>query len=231
MGIALNYSGLELSQVPHASVEAAAISYTKTIASHIRQPSIHLLGHSFGGWIAFDIAIRLKQLNFNIASLTLIDSSAPADNISSREFTQTEVLKQYIEVIEMGADHSLAISESHLASLNFTEAVQMIHRCLVSEAMIAPRSTPDAIRGSIVTFARHLRTGYIPPKPYEGPVTLLLPMDCQQDSAHTEMAENINSWRRWAPDLSVRYSTGNHISMLKRPHVAALANLYTSIYD
>ena len=53
---ALQPRGLDGTLVPHATVHAAARLYLQCIEQKYRRQSVHFVGHSFGGWIAFEMA-------------------------------------------------------------------------------------------------------------------------------------------------------------------------------
>ena len=53
--------GLEGRYVPHSRVEAAARSYVREIESLYPQGPLHLVGHSFGGWVAHAMAGWLRH--------------------------------------------------------------------------------------------------------------------------------------------------------------------------
>jgi len=56
---ALQPRGLDVAVVPHSSVEAAAAAYLASISEVVSHGPLHLIGHSFGGWVAFEIAQQL----------------------------------------------------------------------------------------------------------------------------------------------------------------------------
>jgi thioesterase domain-containing protein len=51
--------------------------------------------------------------------------------------------------------------------------------------------------------------------------------DAKSDEAAFE--EAISRWRRWAPALAVWRSSGNHMTMLRKPNVIALAERLSSL--
>src|SRR5262249_9192661 len=69
--------GLDGTQIPYSLVSAAAETYVRTLEKICPKGRLHLLGHSFGGWVAFDMAQRLLLSGRQIASLILLDSKAP----------------------------------------------------------------------------------------------------------------------------------------------------------
>ena len=66
--------GLDGMNVPHATVPAAAAAYVNAIMKCHQSTPIHLLGHFFGGWVAFEMALQLQAKGCAVASLTIVDS-------------------------------------------------------------------------------------------------------------------------------------------------------------
>lgn len=54
--------GLDGEAVPHSQVEAAAQCYLAALAHECPRGPVHLVGHSFGGWVALEMALRLQAM-------------------------------------------------------------------------------------------------------------------------------------------------------------------------
>lgn len=220
--------GLDGALVPQSTVSAAAESYLQAINEiHPRGP-VHLLGHSFGGWVAFEIAQRLHAAGRPVASLTLLDSEVPdADDAAIREYDRTEAVMQLIDIFEEAAERPLGISVGDLASRDDEAQCTLLHQQLVRVGLIPRRSTPDILRGPLRAFAASLRTHYKPEQAYPDPVRLVL-LDSAKldDEANRRQRErSVNGWKHRAPNLHVSHGPGNHMTALKPPHVDAIAAL------
>ena len=125
--------GVEGALVPHSTVEAAATMYLKAINAIQPDGRAHLIGHSFGGWVAFEIATQMRASGRSVASLTIIDSEAPCGNgLLGRAYTSTEVLIKLIEVMEMAADKSLGIHRAEFESQNTAGQLRLLHEGMIS---------------------------------------------------------------------------------------------------
>lgn len=71
--------GLDGESVPHSLVEAAARHYLQALEHEYPHGPVHLIGHSFGGWVAFEMAASLQSQGREVASLTVIDSESPGE--------------------------------------------------------------------------------------------------------------------------------------------------------
>ncbi len=155
--------GLDGVDVPHSTVPAAARAYLAALEESCPDGPVHLLGHSFGGWIAFEMARRLRACGREVASLTLIDSESPGGTRAAwREFTRTEALMKLVELLELAAERPFGIKLEDLAEREAAPQLELLHAHLVLAGLMPRRSSPDALTGTLRTFEAALRIGYEP---------------------------------------------------------------------
>jgi thioesterase domain-containing protein len=219
--------GLDCSDVPHTTVKAAADYYSREIDRLYPNGDIHLLGHSYGGWVVFEMANQLREFSRNVLSLTIIDSTAPSSkNSQPKEYSISEVVMCLVEVFEQIAERPLNIHMSDLISRDESEQLALLHLSLVRQTLLPCTSTPDALYGMMRTFASCVRTHYLPSTQYLGNVLLLLASDPSLDATDNQhrMKQCAEEWRNCAPNLSFKECAGNHMTALKLPHVKAIAD-------
>ena len=73
----LQTRGVDGLAIPHTTVSAASQFYMRIMDEVFPKGRIHLLGHSFGGWVALDMAQRLLDAGREVASLSILDSESP----------------------------------------------------------------------------------------------------------------------------------------------------------
>jgi arthrofactin-type cyclic lipopeptide synthetase C len=218
--------GLDVEAPPHSTVQAAAEHYLRALGEACPAGPVHLLGHSFGGWVVFEMALRLHQAGRPVASLTILDSEVPDDSEAVvREYGGGEAFLKLVEVLEMAAERSLGIGPAEVASRDEAGWLKLLHGKMVGLGMLGARATPQVLTGPFRTFARCLRTAYRPSGVYPGRLRLVLVDDPAKDEAanRANFAEAERGWREWAPGLVFSVGAGNHITALKAPHVATLA--------
>ncbi|MFH8978767.1 amino acid adenylation domain-containing protein, partial [Streptomyces sp. NPDC017890] len=100
----LQARGLARAEEPPASVGETAEDYLTRIREVQPEGPYHLLGWSFGGLVAHEMAVRLREAGEEVALLTLLDSYPPEATVaarsagadaggpSSREWTDGDVL-------------------------------------------------------------------------------------------------------------------------------------------
>jgi arthrofactin-type cyclic lipopeptide synthetase C len=222
----LQHRGLDGNTEPFSLVETAAQAYLDAIDKVQPEGPVHLLGHSFGGWIVFEMAARLHARGRKVASLTLIDSESPGGNgVVGKPYTATGVLNRLIEAMQLASGKSLGIDTTVFGTQDDTAQMRLLHAGMVRAGMLPQRSAVDSMRGPARAFGTALRTVYQPQHRYTGPVRLVLANDPTLDTAGNkrEQEQMIEGWRKHIPDLSIWYGPGNHFTILKAPHVHNLA--------
>jgi len=223
--------GLDGRTVPYSLVETAAEAYLQAIDSVQPNGPVHLLGHSFGGWVVFEMAQRLAARGREVASLTLIDSESPGGNgVVGKPYTAMGVLERLIETMQLAAGKSLEVDRAAFAAQDDAGQMRLLHAGMVRVGLLPQRSATDSMRGPARAFGTALRTRYQPSSIYTGPVRLVLADDPVLDAAGNQREQQamVDGWRRCAPDLTVWRGPGNHFTLLKAPHVQHLASWWRS---
>jgi len=211
---------------PHSTVDAAAEAYLREVERARPEGGAHLLGHSYGGWVVFEMARRLREAGRAVESLTLVDTQPPsADPMLIRECDGPEAFLRLVGIFEKSAERSLGIGAGQVEGLDVAGRLALLHGRLVSAGIMPRQSVPGALRGPFRTFAAASRSSYAPPSVFPDPVRLVLARDPELDEAANQrrFAETVAGWRRWAPGLQVTVASGNHVTVLKPPHVASIA--------
>jgi arthrofactin-type cyclic lipopeptide synthetase C len=224
---AMQPRGIDGVLVPHSTVPAAARAYVQSIRQKYPNGPVHLMGHSFGGWIALEMARQMRDEGRAVASVTIIDTNPPDnDPETPREFSRTEAIMELVGLCEQSAQRSLEIDAQEIDRRDPGEQLELLSQRLSKVGLMPPRSRSTDLLGMVRTFERGLRTSYHPTGSYPDPVVLVMAEDAKYDEAAFE--EAMSRWARWAPKLTVWRSPGNHMTMLRKPNVIALAERLSS---
>jgi thioesterase domain-containing protein len=221
--------GLDGEQPPHSAVETAAETYLRVVERVRPEGGVHLLGHSYGGWVAFEMARRLREAGRPVESLTLVDTEVPsADPALIRECGGPQAFLRLVSIFERSAERSLEISAAEAEGLDDTGRLALLHGRLVRAGIMPRQSAAGALLGPFRTFAAAVRSSYAPASASPDPVRLVLARDpyLDEETNQRRFAEAAEGWRRRAPDLRVTVASGNHVTVLKQPHVASIAALF-----
>ncbi|MBV9495836.1 MAG: amino acid adenylation domain-containing protein, partial [Acidobacteria bacterium] len=120
---ALQAVGLDGKTPPHRSVEATAeanIAALKTV-----QPSgpYQLVGHSYGGVVAYEMARMLLERGEEISSLTLVDSLAPSVMRGNRVHDEVSDLVEAFRAIADRNESQFELDVEALRELSFNEVI------------------------------------------------------------------------------------------------------------
>ena len=213
--------GLDGILVPHVDVPSAARAYLRAVRQIAPSGPYHLLGHSFGGWVAMEMARQLLASGERVGALIVLDSRAPGQASPARH-TRVGMLLRLVELFEMSAGRSMDLCAADLAGLDHEAQLTLLLRRLIGVKLMPANTDLQLIRGLVRVFETNLNTGYAPEGSYPHPVHLVN-VASQNTQAQSEREDALAGWRRLAPQASVWQSVGNHMTLLSRPHVDALA--------
>lgn len=222
--IAFRAPGIDGIEPPLGSVEELARRYIDEMRAIQPRGPYAIAGHSFGGLVAYDMALQLSEMGERVASLCLLDTS-------------------YAEPVEPadGDDEVMALFE-----------LGYMYRRLTGEErepdMITPLSSlpaeqqRDLLRQQlgIASTADHMLTVYrashaamlrYRPRPYAGPVCLFvsergLPSQATHPGRrlHFHFGEAALGWDRLCPALQIIKVSGDHFTLVMPPHAQHLAD-------
>ncbi|WP_045739228.1 alpha/beta fold hydrolase [Xanthomonas sp. MUS 060] len=216
---------------PFGSVELAAQHYLDALPSSANNASaLHLIGHSFGGWVVLEMALRLHALGRPPASLTLIDTRPPHRNLAPHDCKRDIIVDYFLDALQMRVRTPMNIDRQALHRLGQDALIQSVHRIMVEHGLMPPRSRSEAIRGSLTTFAQCCRTTYTPARTYPGTLHLVLVDNALHEK--TQLADTYQglseAWTAHAADLRPWHGPGNHMTVLAKPHSQTLAEWWMS---
>jgi thioesterase domain-containing protein len=216
--------GLIDEQAPHATVEAAASCYVQELLQEPPSKPYHLVGHSFGGWIIFEMAAQLRAAGRAPLSITMIDTDPPQQ--PSREYSDIDALLELAGLFELHAERPLSLSAADFETLTPPAQLRLLHQRLMRADLLPSHSDPRDLAAVFKVFATNIRTSYTPRARCEQPV------DLAWAPTGTEHApSSAEPWRAWAPDLHLHPVEGNHVTLLQPPHVSSLARALQTVWS
>lgn len=208
-----------------STMEEKAAHYCTLIRDIQAEGPYHLLGWSFGGCLAYEVARQLRQEGQDIGFLGMIDTIlAPAlPHTESGEFL-LERFGRFAEYIEKTYGHRLDLPYEELAATPDDQQIDVIMR-LVADAEL------DMSPG----IMEHQKTSYVDarvgeryvPRPQEGHVVLYRAEQPQQlttalDPRYLRQDADLG-WASLCQTLEIVPVEGDHHSVIDFPHVKAIA--------
>ncbi|QPQ89124.1 alpha/beta fold hydrolase (plasmid) [Burkholderia gladioli] len=223
--------GLDRLHPPHGSVEAAAAYFLRALHINRLNGPIHLLGHSHGGLVAFEMARRLSLDGFSILSLTVLDSSSPAQHKDEVvDMTWPDIFIEYLSALNRTLDLEIKIDENTIEQGDIEMFLFSVHGQLVKKGAMPVRSHFRTLEGPLRAYAAARRTSYHPQTVYCGNMTYVTFPDASQNKKESTQSRFTckKSWSKWTANFEVWDGPGDHYSVLKAPHASILAAWWES---
>ncbi len=216
---ALRARGLEPGEVPEADVDAMAERYLDELRRARPRGPYVLGGWSLGGVVAFAMAQKLARAGEAPPPLVLIDAFAPSGAARSPEGELAALANLGNELARRAGRDVEALSAAELARL--PEADRVAHVCerafggALAGEFAALR--PEALVRVALANARAASAYQL--APYPGPALLLRARNARRPAPPPPD----HGWAPFAPRLELGDVAGDHYSVVRAPHVAALA--------
>jgi thioesterase domain-containing protein len=214
-----------------------AAHYLELIQSIQPQGPYYLGGHSFGGWVAFEMAQQLQKQGQTVGLVAILDKEAPLSVKESPphppepEQDQVFWLCRMIEVINALLQRHSDIGEEaeKLRRLSSSEQLLYLKDYLQAAHLITPHSDVDHIHQLVDIFKLHFQMSYVPENAIPTNIVVFRTNDMtdkQENFSQMAFAQDpYLGWQSWATDAIQAYNIpGNHITMMSSPHVKVLAD-------
>jgi thioesterase domain-containing protein len=214
--------GIDIAEQPHESVEDAAIYNLHALARlHLKRP-IHLLGHSHGGLVAFEMALRLQEQGRPVASLTMVDTEPPYTiGEAPHNGSTAEIFREFVEVFEDIYDKPLDIDQAVIASCQVQLFVDELNAALIRARTLPSRNNIAVLHGSLATFTAACRCRYIPGRCYANTLRLALVSTRHNRGVSMDDTQEVGSLRCQMAEPSAKvdvwHGPGHHFSILQMP--------------
>jgi thioesterase domain-containing protein len=226
--------GLDGNTAPHPTVESAALEYLEWLELSPLGGSYQLLGHSFGGWIAFEMACHLTLAGMNLNRLLLLDTEPPCSpDFEPQPHTRVEVLLELIDSLEQASGKCLRLSRADLERLDEEAQLQQLSRAIEANGAFSTAPGVSAVFHLVSVFERNMNTRYVPTRRFPGQITLVHPASSPSNEKTRAQHANgdgelppvlaLRAWQAHAAAVRGLEVAGNHMSMLERPGIVRVA--------
>lgn len=226
--IGMQHPGLDGCTRPHTTVEAMAAAYARDIEDLIPRNEVHLVGHSFGGWVALQIGLELQRVGNRIASITIVDSDIPSPH-SGGPLTFDETIVKYSIALERSFGKPIRIASIDIAGRSVEEKLAFLHSKLVACGAWTARTKSNSLADMVRTYGAAISCGYSPKERFVGRLTLIAAKDFKrlnEGEFPISGDEILAGWRNFAPNAVGLRCSGDHYTILRRPNVMSLAKLW-----
>ena len=211
-----------------------ARGYVEAIRAQQPRGPYHLLGWSFGGFVAFEMARQLREMGEEVGLLAVVDVPSPLwmDDVHADD---AERLADVVRSVSAVAGRPVDVDADELRGMDEDARYR---RAMELFASVRLRTQGEAwLRRAVgVTSVRARSMRGYEPAAYAGRITLLRaaePVDAAvKDPSHPRheaWADAAMGWGALSVEpVEVMAVPGNHNSLITEPHVAELARVVES---
>jgi amino acid adenylation domain-containing protein len=205
------------------SIEELASYYVHELEASISLPGCILVGHSFGGYVAYEMARILQQRQRPAQSLLLLDVVAPkgAAGADNRSLTAHEVLDLTIKCLMGSRDNALGNELKRRKQGDNAEAKALAY--LQKEGRLPDSLSIDRFRYCVQTIVQRgaAFANYQPASPIDTDIILYR---AQETDKPQGVKQEGWDWAGFTSGSFVRLEVpGDHFTMIKGGNASALA--------
>lgn len=220
--------GLRAGEEPHRRVEDMAADYVAALReAQVTGPYL-LGGWSMGGMIAFEMARQLEAAGERVAFLALLDTHPRPTAAGPEHPDQGALLRSFVRDLGLSPDQ-LTVSAGDFWQLDTDAQLTCVLEQARATGLLPPGMDVPGLRRHLRVFTHNLQAtpAYVP-GPYEGRLTLL---DARERNGGST-GDSGAAWEELAGGGVTRYVVaGDHYTMLRPPHVEALADRLGACLD
>jgi thioesterase domain-containing protein len=206
------------------SLAELATQYTRDLRRQQPQGPYHLIGWSFGGILAFEMAAQLVAAGEEVAFLALLDSRPRLTRLRRELTTDEDLLAVFLR------DHELDDADAAAASGRPERALaQAKLRGIVPTQLSVDEFTDVAIRyGAAYRDNVSLARSYQPSRRIPRALVVEAADQPDGDAAPGAQLSDWSDWSDWVDQLDREQVAGDHFSILRPPHVRRLVAVLTA---
>jgi amino acid adenylation domain-containing protein len=206
-------AGRDVTEPPVADLAGHASRLVQSVRAVQARGPYRLLGWSFGGVLAYEIARQLIDAGEHVEFLGLLDAANPTTQEIAVEEGESDAAR-LLAAVEPSADPAIT---ARLASWAETAPFDEFVQALQEASLLPARMSPGQVRNHLAHHEAYVRAlAAYRPRPLDVPVHLYRVSDDR---------EPLLGWDRLVPRerIQVIQVPGSHRSMVSPPHVARLA--------
>jgi len=228
---ALQPCGLDGLQPPLTSIEEMAACYIKALRQIQPKGAYQLGGWSFGGLVAFEMAQQLHKAGEKVSLLAIVDTLAPIPNNQPSFWDNLNFLFTTVprSIYPYLLDYWTLICDSSSIPPTFEQVLtprwwgSLLENATITH--LFPQETRLRMLDELtierimkIFWANSQATLNYSPQSYPNAITLFKSSEALTTSTDTNLG-----WSQLTNSIVVHSIPGNHLTMLKTPHVQVLA--------
>lgn len=228
----LQARGLDGKSEPLFAVDAIAADYRQQIDNLGLADPLFLGGHSFGGYVAFEMARQAIAAGRKVGFVAIFDTFAPLAGVSTLDYSSWDETKWLASVARAAQGVfgiELGITEEVLQRFSPEEQFNQLREQLVKFDLLSATGSESQLRGFVNVFKASHQSGscYFPQEAINAPIIVFRAAEMTAEAASNEhplRREQTYGWDKLSTlPVTVVEIPGNHYTMMAKPHVSILA--------
>ncbi|HWB85710.1 MAG TPA: amino acid adenylation domain-containing protein [Bryobacteraceae bacterium] len=215
--------GMDGEAAPHTTVEAMATHYIESIRTVQPEGPYCLGGHSLGGLVAFEMAQQLQRGGQDVALVAVVDTPVPPREPGGErgDWDNARWIAELTDKIAQLLDPRLTISADALRRLGPHDQLERFRDALLRADLFPAEANISHLANVLELFKAHSQVRYtIPALVLPTQITLLRTNSTPPFAG----VPNDPAWGWEAGGaVEVHVLPGEHLTILRPPHVDALA--------
>lgn len=197
------------------------------------QPSgpYYLCGHSFGSWVALEMAFQLQQTGHELGHLFIIDTGVPSEKDLSRikNWDDAEWLSIIADTVGQTYNKPLGLIAEELKKLTWDEQVEQLFNRMKDNGLIDEQDGLRDVRSLVEMYKSQAQILYTPQNMKVKHLSLIRAQDIHEsflEGMPDDMKNDpLLGWAQFSIETpTLKYVSGNHLTMMQHPHVKLLAS-------
>jgi thioesterase domain-containing protein len=221
----LQARGLDGEQPAHTRIEDIAADNIQALQAIQPHGPYVLGGHSFGSYVAFEMAQQLQQKGQEVALLAILDTPATIPGNQPTHNDDAQYLTDLAMTIESFFDVNLSVSYDQLQPLSPETQLDDLLQRLKQTGIFPPEAKAAQLRGLLQVFKTSAQTSYAPQEGYPHRIAVFRAQEGQCNQPDM-------GWNQVCLQPVETYCVpGDHITMVAEPHVQVLAEQLRTCLD
>ena len=218
-------------QKPFTSIQD--IARLNIEAMQTMQPTgpYYLCGHSFGSWVALEMAFQLQQAGHELGHLFIIDTGVPSEKDLSRiqNWDDAEWLSIIADTVGQTYNKPLGLIAEELKKLTWDEQIEQLFNRMKDNGLIDEQDGFRDVQSLVEMYKSQAQILYTPKNLKVKHLSLIRAQD-MHESFLEGMPDDMKSdpllgWAQFSVETpTLKYVSGNHLTMMQLPHVKLLAS-------
>lgn len=218
-------------QKPFTSIQDIARLNIEAMQSVQASGPYYLCGHSFGSWVALEMAFQLHQAGHTLGHLFIIDTGIPSEKDLTRvqNWDDAEWLSIIAETVGQTYNTPLGLVAQDLKTLSWDEQIEQLFNRMQANGLIDEQDGLRDVQSLVEMYKSQAQIIYTPGNLKVKHLSLIR-AEHMHESFLEGMPEEMKNdpllgWARFSiATPTLQYVTGNHLTMMQLPHVKLLAS-------